>query len=110
MLKPENGIGCKETHQAEGKERDGILLPGLFLLRVDPEQTIKQTFERTKYRAEKRLAVNVQNLRKIDPNGLRQHQENPDKYCQLDPAIDIHNKITSSIERLFKTSPDVGQR
>jgi hypothetical protein len=96
MLKPENGIGCKETHQTEGKEGDGILLPGLFLFRVKPEETIKQPFQRTKYRAEEGLTVNVQNLHKIGPDGLRQYQEDSDEYCQLAPAIDVHNKATSS--------------
>jgi hypothetical protein len=98
MLQPENGIGCKETYQTEDKQRDGILLPGLFLFRVKPKEIIKQPFGRTKHRVEKGLTLNVQNLHKIDPNGLRQHQENPDEDCQLAPTIDIHNKITSSID------------
>jgi len=63
VLNPENDIREKQANKTEHKQRNGILLPVLFLFSIHPEYPVKQQFHWLQDGIEKSASFAVQNAK-----------------------------------------------
>jgi hypothetical protein len=83
LLGPKDDVREDQAHETEEQHRDSVLLPILFLLRINAKQAIRQLLKRLDKPVKKCLAVWIKRSYQISAEIFRDEYQDDDEEAKL---------------------------